>query len=184
VLYNASRPADLVRKKKWTDDEDRLLTESVASLGTMNWTLVAEALPCRTGKQCRERWVNQICPSLSPETWTFAEDQLLLHHHRICGNAWAHISVYLPGRSPNAVKNRWVWLKNHPCGWRQVFPALRMEVNRSVTLARPSEPEPRQSPERLLFAPLEERVIPFPTLRHSPEPDEEAQQLTSIDFID
>ena len=30
------------------------------------------------GKQCRERWHNHVCPTVSKEEWTDAEDQLIM----------------------------------------------------------------------------------------------------------
>ena len=50
---------DAVRKRKqWTTEEDELVRRCVGIYGTRAWTLVAQDLPGRTGKQCRERWHN------------------------------------------------------------------------------------------------------------------------------
>jgi hypothetical protein len=97
-------------KTKWTADEDAILTHLVNHNGPLDWTSIAKSLPRRTGKQCRERWLNQLCPALSKDPWTPQEDAVLNQRHRILGNSWAAIAVALPGRSPNAVKNRWTWM--------------------------------------------------------------------------
>ncbi len=44
-------------KGGWSEEEDRRLTELVAQLGTKAWAKIADRLPGRLGKQCRERCV-------------------------------------------------------------------------------------------------------------------------------
>lgn len=101
------------KKSKWTPEEDRMLIESVTKHGMSNWSLVATEVSGRTGKQCRERWTNQLCPSLNKDNWTAQEDQILLKQQQLHGNMWSKIAHFLPGRSSNAVKNRWSWLSRH-----------------------------------------------------------------------
>jgi hypothetical protein len=57
--------------------------------------------------------MNQLSPALNKENWTQQEDLQIVHHQRLFGNAWSQIAQYLPGRSANAVKNRWSWLARH-----------------------------------------------------------------------
>jgi hypothetical protein len=102
-----------VKKVKWTEREDQILTGNVQKYGTSNWSLIACALPGRTGKQCRERWTNQLDPSLNRDNWTSQEDTILLFQQNTCGNCWSKISHFLPRRSANAIKNRWCWLTRH-----------------------------------------------------------------------
>ena len=43
------------------------------------WTVIASNLPGRTGKQCRERWVNQLDPSIKrDQNWTEEEDRIIM----------------------------------------------------------------------------------------------------------
>jgi len=45
---------DLV-KGPWTEEEDNIVLKLVEQNGPQKWTLIAEHLPGRIGKQCRER---------------------------------------------------------------------------------------------------------------------------------
>ncbi|EAX89130.1 Myb-like DNA-binding domain containing protein [Trichomonas vaginalis G3] len=98
---------------KWTAEEDEILKSRIEKFGTGNWSLIAQELQGRTGKQCRERWTNQLNPNLNRDNWSSNEDRILLHQQQIFGNSWSKISKYLPGRSSNSIKNRWSWLSRH-----------------------------------------------------------------------
>jgi myb proto-oncogene protein len=51
-------------KGPWTDIEDRLLLHLVNIDGPQKWTVIANHLPGRIGKQCRERWHNHLNPMI------------------------------------------------------------------------------------------------------------------------
>ncbi|OAE29141.1 hypothetical protein AXG93_1390s1240 [Marchantia polymorpha subsp. ruderalis] len=114
------------RVERWTPEEDELLQEAVVQykaknwrledqkmlelvgmLGTKRWAAVARCLPGRIGKQCRERWYNQLDPSIKRDPWTEVEDMRLFLAHKRFGSKWSQICSILPGRSENGVKNRW-----------------------------------------------------------------------------
>lgn len=46
-------------KRLWTPQEDERLRH-LARMRPENWNVIAESLPGRTGKQCRERWLNHL----------------------------------------------------------------------------------------------------------------------------
>jgi len=97
-------------KGPWSPEEDALLTKLVLAYGDKQWrkwSVIAQHVPGRIGKQCRERWLNNLDTSVKKTPWTQEEDDLLLRYQAQLGNRWCEISKLLPGRPENSVKNRY-----------------------------------------------------------------------------
>jgi hypothetical protein len=91
-------------KGRFTPEEDARIVNYVKTHGPQNWVNV---LPHRSAKQVRERWMNYLKPDVQNIPWTKEEDLLIFQQFRIMGGKWSAMAKLLPGRSDNAIKNRY-----------------------------------------------------------------------------
>lgn len=86
-----------------------MLFELIQIHGEKNWAVLSRELKkfsfSKTGKQCRERWNNNLSPEISKESWTAEEEKILFELQKIHGNKWSVIAEKLEGRTDNSTKN-------------------------------------------------------------------------------
>lgn len=124
----------LTNKKSWTAGEDQMLIQLVLENGDDGkWSHIAKKMNInRSGKQCRERYHNHLKPEIKKGNWTKEEDALIIELSNKIGNQWARISKFLPGRSDNAIKNRFHAILNRKTsesGFDEVY--LMHEISHS-----------------------------------------------------
>lgn len=94
----------------WSENEDEKLRKIVAEQGAKDWPKIATLLGSqgRTGKSCRQRWLNHLCVDVNNSPFTQFEDDEIIRIQGEIGNKWSAIAKALTtGRSDNAIKNRW-----------------------------------------------------------------------------
>lgn len=94
-------------RRKFTPKEDIQLKKLIEIYGPKKWDKIAQSMPGRTGRQCRDRFANYLDPSLVNGPWTEQEDILLEQKVYELGQHWNAIAKFFNGRSTNNIKNRW-----------------------------------------------------------------------------
>jgi len=96
-----------IKRTNWSAEEDARLSAAVAAYGS-SWVDVAANVPGRHSDQCRERWTEQLNPSINKSQWSEEEDKCLLdymHEHKDA--SWKVISERLGnGRTQAMCRNR------------------------------------------------------------------------------
>ena len=84
---------------------------SKQSQSNLKWSLVAKAVPGRSGKQCRERYLNHLTPNIKLKNWSPVEDAIIFRLYATDGSKWSMMSKLIRGRTDNGIKNRYHHLK-------------------------------------------------------------------------
>jgi hypothetical protein len=90
----------------WTVEDDTKLTEAVTEFGN-DWVRVSVLVPGRTNRQCAQRWVRSVDPTINAGRWTVEEDVKLTDAVTKHGSNWAPVAALVPGRTKIQCSQRW-----------------------------------------------------------------------------
>ncbi|CAD8192886.1 unnamed protein product [Paramecium octaurelia] len=105
MKWQQLHPDNTLSRQLWSQEEDEQLKELVQKYGK-KWSKICTVMNWRTGKQVRERYLNQLQGHINNEKWTEEEDKIILKLYKKFGTKWSYISTFLQGRPENMVKNR------------------------------------------------------------------------------
>ncbi|KAJ1929578.1 hypothetical protein IWQ60_001065 [Tieghemiomyces parasiticus] len=98
----------IIRRGRWTQEEDEALRTAVDIYGECNWYQVQRYVLSRTDVQCRERYCNVLHPRVNQGPWTRREDDNLVRLIQTHGaGKWSQIAQLMPLRTDNLCWRRW-----------------------------------------------------------------------------
>ena len=99
--YNRIKPG--INKGQWTNAEDKQLLKFHKIYGN-SWSEIAKKMQNRTGKQIRDRFLNNFEKSGKKGRFMAKEDKLIIKWHKVFGNSWSKIAEKIEGRTGEMVK--------------------------------------------------------------------------------
>jgi hypothetical protein len=98
--------ATCFNRGKFTPEEDNKLLKIHSELGH-DWAQISRRMGSRNWKQVRDRYMNYLDPNINQKPFTISEDVLIFDIFEICGSKWKLYPKFMPGRTPDIIKNRY-----------------------------------------------------------------------------
>ncbi|RYR40308.1 hypothetical protein Ahy_A09g046034 [Arachis hypogaea] len=85
-----------LKKGKWTEEEDELLTKYIKANGEGSWrSLPKNAGLLRCGKSCRLRWVNYLKGGIKRGNFSAEEEDTIVNLQASFGNRFVPITTFI-----------------------------------------------------------------------------------------
>ena len=99
--------------KRFSIDEDMKLEKLVEKHGQNSWDIIANEMPNRSARQCRDRWKKYLDPKTVQVPFSNEEDETLQRLWCLYGAKWDTIHEIMPKRTASELKIRWMFLERH-----------------------------------------------------------------------
>ena len=104
------RMSSLAKKKhsrdQFTKEEDIKLANLVKEYGEDHWERIADKMPNRNIRQCKDRWMFYLSPNINKEDFSVEDDLKLIELYNQYGSQWKLIAKYFTGRTHISLRNR------------------------------------------------------------------------------
>ncbi|EAX97117.1 Myb-like DNA-binding domain containing protein [Trichomonas vaginalis G3] len=92
---------------RFSAKEDKHLTDLVNRYGENDWKTIANKMPGRNKRQCKDRWTRYLSPNVNNGPWTEEEETKLLSLVTALNHRWTEIAKHFQGRNDSQVKNKY-----------------------------------------------------------------------------
>jgi hypothetical protein len=157
----------IIIKGSFLPEEDEMITSFAMECPQRPWLQIATVIPHHTLKQCRERWSNHLDPAVKKDPWAEEEDVMIFQLSEQIGRKWAEIARSLPGRSDNAIKNRYNSsivhrIRDDVTGARILAPSEARPYHQKTQVRKPSRAALERQPLAFVQPPTNDNEIPIP----------------------
>ncbi|KAL2707510.1 Myb-like DNA-binding protein BAS1 [Kluyveromyces marxianus] len=173
----------VLRKGKWTPEEDELLLKSYEEHGPQ-WLKISYVLKHRTEDQCAKRYIEVLDPSTKDRLrpWDEEEDVLLIAKVKKYGTKWRQISTEMDARPSLTCRNRWrkiITMVVRGAASEKVKSAVQAgntdAAQELMDLKAESDKEERNASRSGSVSPSDEQKIPPPLPQQQLEPQPQSQ---------
>lgn len=97
-----------LKLNRWNEEEDELLLELVSQDQVQNWAQIAQNIPNRTSRQCKDRYILLLERENAPtRDWSKEEDEKLTQLIQDFGTSWKKIFTHFESRTKEQCRSRW-----------------------------------------------------------------------------
>ena len=93
-------------REQFSSEEDLKLAQLVKEYGEDDWEYIASYMPNRNVRQCKERWLFYLSPSINKKEFTLDDDLKLIKLYAEMGPKWKTIAKSFQGRTHISIRNR------------------------------------------------------------------------------
>jgi len=101
----------MIKKQKWTPEENETLKDAVKTHGINNWLQISNYFEGKTSTQCFNHWMKKSDPNITRGKWSYADDLKLAKAYSLYGagtkKQWNKIAGHIKGRTDIQCRERY-----------------------------------------------------------------------------